>query len=381
MNVLLVGAGTIGTVVAKDLILSGCRSLTVVDLDRRRLDELQMEHSRVQACELDVTDEASLSRAMKDADVVVNAASYRFNLHVLRAAMAAKCNLVDLGGLYHMTLEELRYDTKAKRAGISVLLGMGDDPGTSNVMARMASWELDSVSEISIRWGSSSVGSADVAFGFSIATCLDEASKKAMKFSNGKIIEVPPLSEMEEVTFPHPVGKQQTYAILHSELATLPRSIEGVREVSYKDSWDQATINVVRFLLSSGFASDATIDLDGREVSPPKVLLTHLSPNEPETSVGCLLVTGRGKRKGRAAETTLCLGPIRYSRRYRAPSVAFSTAIPASIAAQMISKGLITQRGVFPSEAFSRDQVNHFLGEMKARGLVIRKLSARSSPG
>lgn len=381
MKALLVGAGTIGTVIARDLVLSGCRSLTVVDLDRRRLNELEMEHSQVQTRELDVTDEGSLSRAMRDADVVVNAASYRFNLHVLRAAIAAKCDLVDLGGLYHMTLKELQYDTRAKKAGISALLGMGDDPGTSNIMARIASWELDSVSEIRIRWGSSNVGSTDVAFGFSVATCLDEANKKAMMFSDGRIVEVPPLSEMEEVSFPRPVGKQQTYAILHSELATLPRFIKGVREVSYKDSWDQATMSVVRFLLSSGFATEATIDLDGREVSPRRVLLALLSPNEPKTSVGCLLVTGRGRRKGRAAEATLCLGPIHYSRRYRAPSVAYSTALPASIAAQMMSEGLITQKGVFPPEALTRDQVNHFLGEMRARGLVVRKLSARSSRG
>ena len=377
MKALLIGAGNIGSVIARDLVMSGCRSLTVADLDRRRLQAIRDEHpKRVRAEELDVTDEKGVARLMKDADVAVNAASYRFNLHVLRAAIDAKCDLVDLGGLYHMTLRELELDREAKEAGVTAVLGMGDDPGTSNVIARMASWELDSVSEIRIRWGSAATGSGDVAFGFSVATCLDEATMKAVKFSKGKVVEIPPLSEAEEVEFPAPVGRQRTYAILHSELATLPRYIEGVKVVSYKDSWDEATINVVRFLLSSGFASDDAIEVQGTRVSPRKVLLALLAPNEPKTAVGSLVVTALGKRGGRPAKVAYCLGPIRYSDAYRAPATAYSTAIPASIVAQMLSKGLIERKGVFPAESFTRGQVERFLKEMKARGLAVRRLPA-----
>lgn len=351
--------------------------MTIADVDSRKLRALEDQHRKhVQTQELDVSDERALAHLMKDVDVTINAASYKFNLHVIRAAIDAKCNVVDLGGLYHMTLRELRYDRRAREAGITVILGMGDDPGTSNVMARMASWELDSVSEIRVRWGSSSTDSEGVAFGFSVATCLDEATMKAVKLSGGKIAEIPPLSEMEEVEFPDPVSRQRTYAILHSELATLPKFIEGVRDVSYKDSWDPATINVVKFLRSSGFAHDGTIEVDGREVSPRKVLLALLSPNEPKTAVGCLTVTVFGKRRGRFTEVAYSLGPIHYSHAYRAPCTAYSTAMPASIVAQMLSKGLIEQKGVLPPESFTQSQVKHFLREMKARGLVVRKLPA-----
>jgi saccharopine dehydrogenase-like NADP-dependent oxidoreductase len=377
LKALLVGAGNIGSVIARDLILSGCRDLTAADVDTAKLRAIEREHpGRVSTVELDITNENTLARLMRDCDVAINAASYRFNLHVLRAAISARCNMVDLGGLYHMTLQELKFDRRAKASGVSAVLGMGDDPGTSNIMARMASWELDSVSDVKIRWGSSTAGSEGVAFGFSVATCLDEASMKAVKLSGGKIVEVPPLSEMEKVEFPEPVGAQQTYAILHSELATLPKFITGVREVSYKDSWDQATINVVNFLLSSGFASDSKVKIEGKEVSPRKVLLSLLSPNEPKDAVGCLTVTARGKRNGRNSKITYCLGPIYYSKRHRASATSFSTAMPASIVAQMLGKGLIEQKGVFPPESLTQRQVVHFLREMESRGLVIRKLGA-----
>lgn len=375
MKGLLVGAGNIGSVIARDLVLSGCQSLTVADVDRGKLQALRREHGkRVQIQELDVTDERALARQMKDADVTINAASYKFNLHVLRAAITAKCNMVDLGGLYHMTLQELRYDRRARETGTTVILGMGDDPGTSNILARLASWELDSVSEINVRWGSSTPSSEEVAFGFSVATCLDEATMKAVKFSNGKIVEIPPLSEMEEVEFPDPVGRQQTYAILHSELATLPKFIKGVRNMTYKDSWDQATIDVVKFLRSSGFASDSTVTVDGRKVSPRRLLLALLSPNEPRTAVGCLMVSVRGNLGGKPAEAAFCLGPIYYSDTYRAPCTAYSTAIPASIVAQMISDGRIEQKGVLPPEALTRNQVEYFLRQMEDRGLAVKKL-------
>ena len=378
----MVGAGNIGSIIARDLVLSGCRSLTIVDVDKGKLQALRREHGkRVQIQELDVTDEKALARQMKDVDVTIDAASYRFNLHVLRAAITAKCSMVDLGGLYHMTLQELRYNRRAREAGITAILGMGDDPGTSNILARMASWELDSVSEIKIRWGSSTPSSEEVAFGFSVATCLDEATMKAVKFSNGKIVEIPSLSEMEEVEFPAPVGRQQTYAILHSELATLPKFIKGVQHMTYKDSWDQATIDIVKFLRSSGFASDNAVTVDGKRVSPRRLLLALLSPSEPRTAVGCLIVSALGNLEGRPAEAAFCLGPIYYSDRYRAPCIAYSTAIPASIVAQMISEGRIEQKGVLPPEALTRNQVEYFLHQMEDRGLAVRKLSTTSSSG
>ena len=375
MEGLLVGAGNVGSVIASDLLMSGCRSLTVVDLDETRLKSLQRKHGdRVKAQCLDVTDERALARLMRDTDVTVNAASYKLNLGVLRAAIAAKSDYVDLGGLYHVTLQELRYERRARDAGVSMVLGMGDDPGTSNVMARLGSWELDSVSEIRVRWGSSSSDSQKVAFGFSVATCLDEATMNAVKFSGGKLVEVPPLSDGEQVEFPDPIGPLQTYAILHSELATLPRFIEGVRDVSYKDSWDRDTLSVVSFLRSSGFASDEPVVISGNEVSPRRVLLALLSPNEPKSAVGCLKVLVRGKRNGRREDVTYCLGPIRYSDVYHAPCTAYSTAIPASVVAQMLSRGLIEQKGVFPPEALNRSQVKYFLREMRARGLSVRRI-------
>jgi saccharopine dehydrogenase-like NADP-dependent oxidoreductase len=373
MKCLLIGAGNIGSVIARDLLLSGCDSLTVADVSGRRLEALRSEHKgRVETLELDVTDEKALASQMREVDVTVNATSYRFDLHVLRAAIDSKCDAVDLGGLYHTTLQELQYDRRAKEAGICIVLGMGDDPGTSNVLARMASWELDSVSEIRIRWGSIAPGSEGVGFGFSIATCLDEATMNAVKFADGEVVEIPPLSEEEEVSFPEPVGLQRTYAILHSELATLPKFIKGVRNVTYKDSWDRATIDVVNFLRSSGLASSEEIVVEGSKVSPRKVLLTLLSPNEPKSAVGCLVVKASGRRGGKHTQVTHHLGPIRYSDMYHAPCTAYSTAIPASIMAQMMSNGLIEQKGVLPPEVLTRAQVDYFLRKMKSKGLVVR---------
>ena len=373
-GILLIGAGNVGAVVARDLVLSGCRDLTITDVDGARLGALAREHrGRVETLRLDVTDEAQLAKVMKGAAVAVNAASYRFNLHVLRAAIASRCSVVDLGGLYHMTLEELKYDRKARARGITAMVGMGDDPGTSNVMARLASWELDSVSEVRIRWGSTSGPTEGVTFGFSVATCLDEATMGAMEFSNGRLREIEPLSAMEEVVFPEPIGRQRTYAILHSEVATLPTRIRGVKNVTYKDSWDDATLNVAKFLRASGFASDRKVKVGGARVSPRSVLLSLLSPNEPRSAVGCLLVEVAGSKNGKPVEVTYRLGPVGYSERFRAPVTAYTTAIPASIVAQMVSKGLVEQTGVLPPEEFNADQVEHFVREMGARGLRVER--------
>src|SRR5512132_2065894 len=78
---------------------------------------------------VDARDPASLSAAVEGSDVVVNAADYRLNLDVMRSALGAGAHYVDLGGLFHVTRQQLELDAEFGDAGLTAILGLGSAPG------------------------------------------------------------------------------------------------------------------------------------------------------------------------------------------------------------------------------------------------------------
>src|SRR5262249_14957403 len=151
------------------------------------------------------------------------------------AAIAAKVNYLDLGGLYN-TPKQLTLDEKARRAGVAIVLGCGATPGITNLMARQATKELDRVDEGHIAFASfrdlaPSPGLLD--------TVLDEFSPDTVRFffRQGKFVEVPAFSGAKDIHFAKPVGRQTTYYVPHSEVHTIPRFIKGVKVVDVRGTW------------------------------------------------------------------------------------------------------------------------------------------------
>ena len=100
---------------------------------------------------LNVQNEESAARAFDQHDVVLNCASYRLNVSVMRAALRARVPYIDLGGLYHVTLDQLALHEDFAQAGLTALLGMGSAPGITNVMAGALAAQMDRVEEVHVR--------------------------------------------------------------------------------------------------------------------------------------------------------------------------------------------------------------------------------------
>ena len=93
---------------------------------------------RASAGALDIRDRDAAVAALDGADVLLNTASYRVNLDAMEVALAAGAHYVDLGGLFHVTREQLGLDARFREAGLLAVLGMGSTPGKTNVMAARA---------------------------------------------------------------------------------------------------------------------------------------------------------------------------------------------------------------------------------------------------
>src|SRR5690606_932507 len=101
---------------------------------------------------------------LQGATVVINFVGpfYRFAPLVIRAAIEAKVHYVDICDDFDAAEAILAMDEEVKKAGITVLTGMGTSPGITNILARIGMDELDKTEEIDTIWvmGESETGTA-----------------------------------------------------------------------------------------------------------------------------------------------------------------------------------------------------------------------------
>jgi hypothetical protein len=187
--------------------------------------------------QVDVTDPDSLREALAGARVVVNGVDYRFNLEVMRGALAAGADYVDLGGLFHMTRRQLELDGDFRAAGRTAILGLGSAPGKTNLLARLAAERLGGRPVALEIWAATRDPAADghpFPAPYSVRTLLDELRLPPMVVAGGELREAEPLSGKKARAFPEPVGEKEGIYTLHSELATLPARYPSLQEASFR---------------------------------------------------------------------------------------------------------------------------------------------------
>src|SRR5215218_6283314 len=274
--VVLGGAGAMGRWTVRDLTESeGVDEVVVADLDGLRAREAagwaaarsgSNGTARVSGLALDAGDGQALRRAV-----------HATNLPVMEACADAQAHYVDLGGLFHMTRRQLALHDRFVAAGVTAVIGMGGSPGTTNVLAALAGRDLAEVSEVEVRLGVADFApsAAPVPVPYAISTILDEFAVPAVTFRDGRLVELPAMSEQEELDFPAPVGRVRVGHTLHSEIATLPLHFadRGVRSVSFKVGFPADFMDKLALLTGLGLTDTTPVELPGGRVVPRELLV------------------------------------------------------------------------------------------------------------
>ncbi len=313
-----------------------------------------------------------LTALLKEVRSVAACLPYRLNLEVMEAALASGCHYADLGGLFHVTRRQWERDERFREAGVSAVIGIGSAPGLTNVLARLGADRLDpgSVRTIEIADGAVDLAADGATFGvpYSAETVLDEFTEPAMVFEDGELKEVPAGTGEVEWTFPEPVGTQPAMYTLHSEPATLPFTIPGVRDVRWRLALPRAVHEGFTLLVRIGLAAREPVTTPSGSVVPREVLTKLLnsmpgSEGEPR-DVEFIDVRVAGARDGEP-------GVIRELARFD-PSPeglsagAFGTAIPIAVAVRWMAAGRVPP-GVHPPEmAFDAET---FVDELAGEGV------------
>jgi lysine 6-dehydrogenase len=380
VKIFVLGAGMMGRAVVYDLgRVREVENIAVADFDRSRADEVARRFGRGKArgfC-ADVRDANRLAHLARGHDVLLNCTQYNWNLDVMRAALAARINYMDLGGLYHMTRKQFSLDKDFRRIGRIAIAGVGGAPGITNVMARALADPLDRVDSIRVYNAGADEQRYDspIAYTFSIATILDELTMPPVAFEGGRYVKKPMLSEPEPGKFRAPIGSITLRHSIHSELGTLPASFrkKGVKEVFFKINYDPRLVNLVRDLDQAGFTSRELVAVNGTRVAPRSVLLSLMQQRAPKKmarDVEALRVVVAGRSKNRRIASAMEMWAD-HSTRPQLSAVARDTGFPAAIAAVMLGRGEIRGTGVQAPEIVVPPEP--FFNELKKRGFTFRR--------
>jgi lysine 6-dehydrogenase len=351
MRVAVLGAGgTIAPAIVRDLAESEeVTAMRLLDLDLRRAEEVAIEHGggKAQAREVDATN--GLAEQLAGIDVLVNSAAYRINLAAMRACLNAGCHYLDLGGLYHVSAEQLELSGEFEQRGLLALLGIGSAPGKTNLLAARAVRELSgSPISISVLAAGRDLDPPEgLSFPYAVRTLLDEITLPPMALIDGRPRELQPLQTGPLADFGDPIGEGETIFTLHSEVLTFGDSFD-VPNVTFALSLSPKVLESLDELRG---ASEERIAQVARSASPPsaKTVSVHLvEVSSDEAAIRARSVTPPNDA-------------------WELGGGIVSTATPAAAAVRLLARGRITRRGALPPE--SCIDPDEMFAELESRGV------------
>ncbi|GAB7388910.1 saccharopine dehydrogenase NADP-binding domain-containing protein [Bacillaceae bacterium] len=392
LNVAVLGVGGVGQVCAAELVKKNyLNKLILADIVTERAEAFaatlrKQTSAQIIVKKADASDVSSVLSVLHDIDVLLHAGLPDYNLQVMEACLQARTHYIDMASNGPKWLrKQLAWDEKFKSAGILGIMGLGCDPGFSNIAARYAVDQLETVEAILIRDGDNSEVDYDgfCAY-FSPQTAIKECLAKPNYWTDqdGEQFYPTPFANKEEFEFPEPIGWMDCYNVEHEEVTTLGETIgraKGCKYVDFKYALHPDFVNTLKVLRYLGLDSDEEIDVNGVKVAPRDVVVTTM-PKPADLAgkihgyscVGALVKGTKGNEKVEMFVYTMANHDHVY-RQSGFQATVWQTGVPPAVGVDLLAEGLLKMTGCIPPERI--DPVP-FLERLKARGMewhVIKK--------
>lgn len=376
MRILLVGAGGVGTAFARIAARRQFAELIIGDYDLGRAERAAAASDRYRAVRLDARDAGAVASLLTElsCDVLMNAADPRFVMPLYSAALQARAHYLDMAmslshphqdAPYSLTGVKLGDDQFAmapqwEESGRLALVGIGVEPGLSDIFARHAADELFSeIDEVGVRDGANlAVQGHEFAPTFSIWTTIEECLNPPVVWEADRgWFTTPPFSEPETFHFPAGIGPVECVNVEHEEVLLIPRWVKA-RRVTFKYGLGEEFIGVLQTLHKLGLDSVKPVKVGATEVSPRDVVAACLPDpatlGDKMTGLTCAgtWVTGTGK-DGAPREVYLyhVVDNAWTMAEYGSQAVVWQTAVNPVVALELIDSGAWSGTGVLGPEA------------------------------
>lgn len=379
MKILILGSGLMGSAVAFDLANSpGVQEIRLADIDINLVHKTikKIGNEKIKPFQLDVNNKKLVLKLMKGVDSIIGCISYEYNYGLSKLAISSGANFCDLGGNNTIVQKQFTLDEEAKKAGVTIIPDCGLAPGVASIIVAAGTEKFDKLDEIHIRVGGlpqNPKPPLNYSLIFSVKGLTNEYIEQAEVIREGKVKVVDSLTELEEIIFPEPFGKLEAFQT-SGGTSTLPQTFLGkVKELDYKTIRYKGHCNIMKAIFDLGFNSSEKIIVADCKVSPREVLENQLArtlsydDTKDVTLVRIEIIGKIGENKKKLTYQIIDY----YDEKNNLTSMMRMTAFPASIIAQMMANGTITEKGVIVQE-FNVPSDKIF-EELKKRNITIEE--------
>ncbi|MCE7749102.1 MAG: saccharopine dehydrogenase [Candidatus Heimdallarchaeota archaeon] len=353
MKVIVLGAGFVGNVIARDLAEDPSIEVSIVDINQEVLDKLTHDYDLHGIC-ADLSNPNIIKDIVKDFDLVIGALPGFIGYGSLKAVIEAGKNIVDISFFEE---DALSLDELAKEKGVTAVVDCGVAPGSSNIILGYIDSILDKT-EIFLCY----VGGLPVERNwpfeykapFSPTDVIEEYLRLARYIENSEIVVKPALSEPELLYFPE-IGTLEAFNTdgLRSLIKTMDIPFMKEKTLRYPGH-----IEKVRMLRETGFFNTEEIDVKGKKIKPieltSKLLFDQWVLEEGDEDFTVMKIVIEGMKDDKKLRYTYDMLD-RYDREKRIISMARTTGYTCTAVAKVLLEGKFNQKGIIPPEYLGKN--------------------------
>ena len=382
-NLLIIGAGAAGSVVAKKAAMSRdvFKNIHLASRTISKCAAVQKDcKTPIEISQLDADNVAEVVALIKKVkpELVVNMALPYQDLPIMDACLETGVNYLDTANYEPKDVAKFEYSwqwayqERFKKAGLLAVLGCGFDPGVTNIFtAHVAKHLLDEVQYLDIIDCNAGDHGKSFATNFNPEINIREVTQDGKYWENGKWVDVKALSIGRDIDYPD-VGPKKSYLIYHEELESLVKNFPTLKRARFWMTFSDNYIKHLDVLQSVGMTRIDPIMYNGQEIIPLQFLKALLP--EPsslaenyhgKTSIGCIVQGIKDGKERKFLIYNVCDHAM-CNKEVKAQAVSYTTGVPAATGALMVMSGKWTGTGVINVEQFNPDP---FLEELAKQGL------------
>lgn len=365
-KIIVLGAGMVGSAIAKDL--SKSYKVVVADLNEERLSKLHPLETLV----LNVTLEHDLEKAIFDFDLVVCAVPGFLGFKTLKRIIESKKDVVDISFCPEDTLV---LNQVALNNNVTAVVDCGVAPGLDNIILGITNQEMVVTHFECMVGGLPKTKKWPFYYKapFSPVDVIEEYSREARYVENGHIITKPAMSDCEFIEIPS-IGTLEAFNT--DGLRTLLFTMSHIPNMKEKTLRYPGHIQYVKALKESGFFNENKIDIKGFQISPleftSKILFDEWKLNEDEEELTVMTVKISGTSFDGVKRNVFYFIYDEFDKATKVSSMARTTGYTAAATADYILKNGF-QKGVIAPEFIgsNRKFFEHLMDYLKQRNIKI----------
>ncbi|MHA1398338.1 MAG: saccharopine dehydrogenase family protein, partial [Candidatus Heimdallarchaeaceae archaeon] len=367
MKIIVLGAGLVGSVIARDLAEKPENRVTIADINLERLHQLQVKYD-LETTNTDLSNPILLADLVEGYDLVIGALPGFLGFQTLKTVIESKKNVIDISFFEE---DPFQLDELAKQNEVTAIVDCGVAPGLSNIILGHTYSILDKTNEFLCYVGGLPKireWPFEYKAPFSPIDVLEEYTRFARYVEDGKTIIKPALSEPELLDFPE-VGTLEAFNT--DGLRTLLKTMD-IPNMKEKTLRYPGHIEKMKMLRESGFFDKKPVKIGESTIKPidltSKLLFEKWKMKEEDEDITVMKIVVKGEKEDREITYEYYLFD-EYDKEKKVISMARTTGYTCTAAARLIKEGIFSQKGIIAPEILGMEE--------KAYDTIIQHLKER----